>query len=62
MPVGSIDELAVNDWEQMVDVNFKGMLYGIAAVLLVIREQGNGHAAHGILNGVVREADGETGG
>ena len=43
MPIGPIDDLAVDDWEQMVDVNIKGLLYGIAAALPVFREQGTGH-------------------
>ena len=43
MPIGPIDDLAVDDWEQMVDVNIKGVLYGIAAALPVFRKQGAGH-------------------
>ncbi len=43
MPVGPLDDLSVDDWERMVDVNIKGVLYGIAAALPVFREQGFGH-------------------
>ena len=43
MPIGPLDELAIDDWEQMVDVNLKGVLYGIAAALPVFRTQGSGH-------------------
>ena len=43
MPIGPLDDLAVDDWEQMIDVNIKGVLYGIAAALPVFREQGTGH-------------------
>lgn len=43
MPIGPIDDLAVDDWDRMVDVNIKGVLYGIAAALPVFREQGTGH-------------------
>ena len=43
MPIGPLDDLAVDDWEQMVDVNLKGVLYGIAAALPVFRAQGTGH-------------------
>ena len=43
MPIGPLDDLAVDDWDQMVDVNLKGVLYGIAAALPVFREQGCGH-------------------
>ena len=43
MPIGPIDELAVDDWDQMVDVNIKGVLYGIAAALPLFRAQESGH-------------------
>ena len=43
MPIGPLGDLAVDDWEQMVDVNLKGVLYGIAAALPVFQAQGNGH-------------------
>lgn len=43
MPIGPMADLAVDDWEQMVDVNIKGVLYGIAAALPVFRAQGTGH-------------------
>jgi NADP-dependent 3-hydroxy acid dehydrogenase YdfG len=37
-----IDELQVEDWEEMIDVNLKGTLYGIAAALAVFKAQGSG--------------------
>ena len=37
------DELRVEEWEEMIDVNLKGVLYGIAASLPVFRRQGAGH-------------------
>jgi NADP-dependent 3-hydroxy acid dehydrogenase YdfG len=43
MPISPLDDLRVEDWEQMIDVNIKGVLYGIAAALPVFREQGAGH-------------------
>jgi NADP-dependent 3-hydroxy acid dehydrogenase YdfG len=43
MPVSPFDELRVDDWEAMVDVNLKGVLFGIAAALPVFRRQGIGH-------------------
>jgi NADP-dependent 3-hydroxy acid dehydrogenase YdfG len=43
MPVSPLDDLRVDDWEQMIDVNIKGVLYGIAAALPIFREQGFGH-------------------
>ncbi|GAA4327009.1 SDR family oxidoreductase [Mucilaginibacter gynuensis] len=38
-----MEELDVEGWEQMIDVNLKGTLYGIAAELPVFKEQGAGH-------------------
>ena len=46
MPIGPFDDLAVDDWEKMVDVNIKGVLFGIAAALPVFRRQGSGHFIH----------------
>jgi NADP-dependent 3-hydroxy acid dehydrogenase YdfG len=46
MPISPLDELRVEDWEAMVDVNLKGVLYGIAAALPVFRKQGSGHFVH----------------
>jgi NADP-dependent 3-hydroxy acid dehydrogenase YdfG len=43
MPVSPFDEHCVDDWEAMVDVNIKGVLFGIAAALPVFRSQGFGH-------------------
>ena len=43
MPVSPLDDLRVEDWEEMIDVNIKGVLYGIAAALPVFRAQGSGH-------------------
>src|SRR5450755_3711182 len=43
MPVSPLDDLRVGDWEEMIDVNIKGVLYGIAAALPVFRTQGSGH-------------------
>ncbi|MGB3694169.1 MAG: SDR family oxidoreductase [Spirulinaceae cyanobacterium] len=43
MPLSPLDEIKVDEWEKMVDVNIKGVLYGIAAVLPVMRQQKSGH-------------------
>ncbi len=43
MPVSMLNELKVQEWDQMIDVNIKGVLYGIAAVLPTMREQQSGH-------------------
>ena len=38
-----IDELDVESWEDMIDVNIKGVLYGIAAAMPTFKQQGYGH-------------------
>ena len=43
MPVSPLDDLRVEAWDEMIDVNIKGVLYGIAAALPVFRLQGFGH-------------------
>ncbi len=43
MPLSFLDELRVAEWDQMIDVNLRGVLHGIAAVLPVMREQKAGH-------------------
>jgi NADP-dependent 3-hydroxy acid dehydrogenase YdfG len=42
-PASRFDELRVGDWDAMIDVNLRGVLYGIAAALPIFREQGSGH-------------------
>jgi NADP-dependent 3-hydroxy acid dehydrogenase YdfG len=42
-PISPLDELRVEDWEDMIDINLKGVLYGIAAALPIFREQAFGH-------------------
>ena len=37
------DDLQVEDWEEMINVNLKGVLYGIAASLPVFRKQNSVH-------------------
>ena len=42
-PNSLLDDLKVEDWEAMIDVNLKGPLYGIAAALPIFRRQRSGH-------------------
>jgi NADP-dependent 3-hydroxy acid dehydrogenase YdfG len=42
-PISPFDDLRVEDWEEMIDTNIKGVLYGVAAALPVFRRQGFGH-------------------
>lgn len=41
--IGPVADLAVDGWSAMIDVNLRGVLYGIAAALPVFRRQGHGH-------------------
>jgi NADP-dependent 3-hydroxy acid dehydrogenase YdfG len=41
--IGPVSALDVDGWSAMIDVNLRGVLYGIAAALPVFRRQGRGH-------------------
>jgi NADP-dependent 3-hydroxy acid dehydrogenase YdfG len=41
--ISPLDDLRVDEWDEMVDVNVKGLLHGIGAALPVFRAQGSGH-------------------
>lgn len=43
MPLSFLDKRKVDEWERMVDVNIKGVLYGIAAAIPIMEEQKSGH-------------------
>lgn len=43
MPLSPMASLKVDEWEHMVDVNIKGVLHGIAAVLPEMTARGSGH-------------------
>jgi NADP-dependent 3-hydroxy acid dehydrogenase YdfG len=43
MPLSLMSSLKVDEWDRMIDVNIKGVLYGIAAVLPDMTERGSGH-------------------
>lgn len=42
-PLSMLDSGNVGEWDRMIDVNIKGVLYGIAAALPHMRRQGSGH-------------------
>jgi NADP-dependent 3-hydroxy acid dehydrogenase YdfG len=42
MPLSPMAQLKVDDWERMIDVNIKGVLFGIAAALPIMRQQKSG--------------------
>lgn len=56
MPLSPLEALKVDEWDRMIDVNIKGVLYGIAAGLPIMKRQGHGQfvnissiAAHYVL-------------
>ncbi|WP_240935538.1 SDR family oxidoreductase [Hymenobacter sp. HDW8] len=42
MPLSPMDRLNVEEWDTMIDVNIKGVLHGIAAVLPYMKDQKSG--------------------
>jgi NADP-dependent 3-hydroxy acid dehydrogenase YdfG len=58
MPLSPMERLNVDEWDKMIDVNIKGVLNGIAAVLPYMKEQKSGQiintssvAGHKVFNG-----------
>lgn len=43
MSIAPLSELKVDEWDRMIDINIKGVLYGIAATLPVFQKQNFGH-------------------
>jgi len=43
MPQAPLERLQIDEWERMIDVNIKGVLYGIAAALPHMKQQKAGH-------------------
>ena len=43
MPQAPLERLKIDEWERMIDVNIKGVLYGIAAALPHMKRQKAGH-------------------
>lgn len=43
MPHSPLERLKIDDWDRMIDVNIKGVLYGIAAALPYMMQQKAGH-------------------
>ncbi|MEQ9400000.1 MAG: SDR family oxidoreductase [Longimicrobiales bacterium] len=46
MPLAPLADARVDQWERMIDVNLKGVLYGLGAVLPVMVRQGSGHVVN----------------
>ena len=43
MPLSPLAAFKVEEWDRMIDVNIRGVLHGIAAVLPRMEAQGHGH-------------------
>ena len=43
MPQSLLERLKIDEWDRMIDVNIKGVLYGIAAALPYMKQQRSGH-------------------
>jgi NADP-dependent 3-hydroxy acid dehydrogenase YdfG len=43
MPLSPLERVKVDEWDQMIDVNLKGVLYGVAAALPHMMTQKSGH-------------------
>lgn len=43
MPVSPMNALKTEEWDRIIDVNIRGVLNGIAAVLPIMEAQGSGH-------------------
>jgi NADP-dependent 3-hydroxy acid dehydrogenase YdfG len=43
MPIAPIEALKVDEWDRQIDVNLKGLLYGVAAALPHMQKQKSGH-------------------
>lgn len=64
MPLSPLERLKIGDWDRMIDVNLKGVLYGVAAALPHMQRQMGGQfvnvasvAGHKVLvNGAVYSA------
>jgi NADP-dependent 3-hydroxy acid dehydrogenase YdfG len=59
MPQSLLERLKIDEWDRMVDVNIKGVLYGIAAALPYMTRQKSGHfvnvssvAGHKVRSGI----------
>ena len=43
MPIAPMSEVRTDEWDNMIDINIKGVLYGIAAALPIFQKQKSGH-------------------
>lgn len=43
MAIAPLSELRTEEWDRMIDINIKGLLYGVGAALPLFQKQGSGH-------------------
>src|SRR2546421_6123365 len=43
MPRAPLERLTIDDWDRTIDINIKGVLYGVAAALPHMKQQKSGH-------------------
>ncbi|WP_299766347.1 SDR family oxidoreductase [uncultured Dokdonia sp.] len=43
MSIAPMNEVKIDEWDRMIDINIKGVLYGIAAALPIFQKQESGH-------------------
>jgi NADP-dependent 3-hydroxy acid dehydrogenase YdfG len=43
MPIAPMAALKVEEWDRMIEVNIRGLLFGVAAVLPIMQKQKQGH-------------------
>ena len=60
MPIAPLALLKVNEWDRMIDLNIKGVLYGIAAALPQMQKQKSGHIIIASVFGIKVFAPGGT--
>jgi NADP-dependent 3-hydroxy acid dehydrogenase YdfG len=59
-PVSALDDLRIDDWDAMVDINLKGLMHGVAAALPVFRRQGHGQFVHTISTAAYKTVPGQA--
>jgi NADP-dependent 3-hydroxy acid dehydrogenase YdfG len=45
MAIAPLSQVRTEEWDRMIDINIKGLLYGVAAVLPVFERQGSGNSS-----------------
>ncbi|WP_109434090.1 MULTISPECIES: SDR family oxidoreductase [Aquimarina] len=43
MSIAPMSEVKIDEWDRMIDINIKGVLYGIASALPIFQKQESGH-------------------